>query len=119
MRVAVRAHGLRELNRSIRKLDGQLGKDLQAELRKAAEPVAASARSKLTRYQGVSLDVRPVALVGSVRVRQQQRKVTGLRGDFGVLQMRNAFIPALDENEGRVVSDLEAALDRFINNSGL
>jgi hypothetical protein len=53
-----------------------------------------------------------------VFVRQQARKVTGLRGDFGAVQMRNAFEPALDENAHRIGRDVEDALDRWINSAG-
>jgi hypothetical protein len=53
-----------------------------------------------------------------VYVRQQKRKVTGLRGDFGKLQMQQAFIPALMENEDGIGRDVEQALDRFVRQAG-
>lgn len=117
--MTVRVRGLREVQRGVRNFNESVGKDLTAELKKAAEPVAASARQKLTRYQGVSLNVQPVAFAASVRVRQQQRKVTGLRGDFGALQMRRAFIPALTEQAPNVVRNIETAIDRFADQAGL
>jgi hypothetical protein len=117
--MTVKVRGLREVQRGVRKLSDSVGKDLTAELKTAAEPVAASARQKLTRYQGVSLNVQPVALMASVRVRQQQRKVTGLRGDFGALQMRTAFRPALEENQERVVRNIEQVVNEFVDDAGL
>jgi hypothetical protein len=82
------------------------------------EPVARSAASKLARWRGASTAVRVHPLQKGVFVRQQAKKVTGLRGDFGALQMRDAFEPALDENQHRIVQDLDDAIDRFINHAG-
>jgi hypothetical protein len=114
----VRIIGLKELQRALRQVDKSLGADFKNELKKAGEPVARSAASKLDRYQGASTNVRVHALGKGVFVRQQARKVTGLRGDFGAVQMRNAFEPALDENAHRIGRDVEDALDRWINSAG-
>jgi hypothetical protein len=114
----VRITGLKELQRALRQVDKSLGADFKNELKKAGEPVARSAAAKLARYQGASTNVRVHALGKGVFVRQQARKVTGLRGDFGAVQMRNAFEPALDENQHRIVSDVEDALGRWINSAG-
>jgi hypothetical protein len=114
----VRVKGLREVQRALRKVDKSLGNDFREELKKAGEPVAASAAAKLARWQGASTNVKVHALGKGVFVRQQKRKVTGLRGDFGALQMRSAFIPALMENEAGIEREVEEALDRFINRAG-
>lgn len=116
--MAVRVRGLRETVSAFRKYDRALGTELRNELKKAAEPVAASARSKVTRWQGASTKIAPRASGASVFVRQNARKVTGRRGDFGALQMRRAFIPALQENEEKVLSEVEDALDRFASSAG-
>jgi hypothetical protein len=114
----VRITGLKELQRALRQVDKSLGADFKNELKKVGEPVARSAASKLTRWRGASTKVRVHPLGKGVFVRQQARKVTGLRGDFGELQMRDAFEPALDENQHRIVQDLDDAIDRFINHAG-
>lgn len=110
---------MKELQRALRQVDKSLERDLKDELKKAGEPVARSAASKLARWRGASTDVRVHPLGKGVFVRQQARKVTGLRGDFGALQMRDAFIPALDENQHRIVADIEDALDRWIRQADL
>jgi hypothetical protein len=114
----VRVKGLREVQRAFRQVDKSLGQDFKDELKKAGEPVARSAAAKLTRWRGASTNVKVHVLGKGVYVRQQKRKVTGLRGDFGALQMRSAFIPALMENEDRIEREVEEALDRFINRAG-
>ena len=114
----VRVKGLREVQRALRQVDKSLGNDLKDELKKAGEPVARSASSKLSRWRGASTNVKVHALGKGVFVRQQARKVTGLRGDFGGLQMREAFIPALMENQDRIGRDVEDALDRWISRAG-
>lgn len=116
--MAVRVRGLRETVSAFRQFDRALGKSLRDELKKAAEPVAASARQKVTRWQGASTKIAPRASGASVFVRQNARKVTGRRGDFGALQMRRAFIPALEENQEKVLSGVEEALDRFADQAG-
>lgn len=118
MASSVRVKGLREVQRALRQVDKQLGNDFREELKKAGEPVAASARAKLTQWQGASTNVKVHALGKGVFVRQQAKKVTGNRGDFGSLQMRKAFIPALVENEDRIEKDVEDALDRFVDKAG-
>lgn len=115
----VRVKGLREAQAAFRKYDKQLGKDLRNELKTAAKPVVETVKTKLARFQGVSMNIAPRATGRSVFVRQQAKKVTGQRGDFGSLQMRKAFIPALEERSGDVARELEQALDRFANNAGL
>jgi hypothetical protein len=119
---AVRVRGLREAIGAFRAVDRALAKDFRQELKEAAEPVASAARSKLGRYRGVSMAVSPRLQGGSgvgVVVRQNARKVTGRRGDFGGLQMRRAFEPALDEHADEVVDRVDAALGRWINKAGL
>jgi hypothetical protein len=115
---AVRVKGLREVQRAFRQVDKSLGQEFRDELKKAGEPVARSAAAKLTRWTGASTNVKTHVLGKGVYVRQQKRKVTGLRGDFGALQMRSAFIPALMENEQGIYRDVEQALDRFARKAG-
>lgn len=92
---------------------------VRAALMLVAEPVAASARQRISKYTGASTGtIQPRSTAGGmVFVRQNARKRTGKRPDFGSLQMRAGLIPALDENEGRIVSGLEAALDRLIGSA--
>jgi len=50
-----------------------------------------------------------------VFVRQSRRKTTGLRPDFGALQLREALEPALERNESQVFREVERAIDRTID----
>lgn len=115
----VRVKGLREAQAALRKLDGQVRKDFRAELKKAAEPVVPAVKSRLARFQGVSLNVSPHVLGAKVVVRQNAKKVTGRRGDFGATQMTKAFIPAADEKADTVRAELETGLGHFIDDAGL
>lgn len=113
---AVVVHGLKELNRS---LDNMQRKDLGNELKEAAEPVVSSARGKVTRYRGASVNTIRAKRAGlRVYVEQSKAKVTGKRGDFGGLQMRNVLEPALSEHEDEIFRRVDAALTRWGNEEG-
>lgn len=115
----VRVSGLRETVAAFRRIDGSLVKEVRDALKEAAEPVASSARQKISRYRGASLGtIRPRASGASVFVRQDARKVTGRRGDFGALQMRKGLEPALEENAEEVVSKVDDALGKLAGESG-
>ena len=65
-----------------------------------------------------SIDVRSAAGFrsrvkgfGRVMVEQRRRKTTGLRGDYGVLQMQRALLPSRAENEPRVVRSIDNMLE--------
>lgn len=116
--MAVRVKGLSETVRAFNKLDRSLGRELQRELKKVAEPVVRSGQSKIGRYAGASVStIGPRASGASVFVTQRAKKVTGKRGDFGQLQMRK-LEEALDENERKVINRIEDFLDRFTNSEG-
>lgn len=92
---------------------------IRAALMQVAEPVAASARQRISAYAGARTNtIRPKATgVGTVYVRQNARKRTGKRPDFGSLQMRKGLIPALGQNEERIERGLESALDQLIGSN--
>jgi hypothetical protein len=114
----IRVKGLRELDRAFKSMDKELQRDLRTRLKKAAAPVVSSAQSKISRYQGASTGtIKPVALAKGVVVRQNAKKVTGKRGDFGALQMR-LFLEALEENEDEVVRAVENLIDELADRNG-
>jgi hypothetical protein len=114
----VRVRGLRELQRDFAKVSSDLKRELRSELKEVAEPVAESARQKIDRYRGArTASIRPRVTARSAFVTQGARKVTGLRGDFGALQMRRLG-EALDENKDEVVQGLERMLDRLASSNG-
>lgn len=115
----VRVTGLRETLSALNKINREAAKTVRNELKTAAEPVAATAREKLSRYPGASVKtIGPRAVTRGVYVTQRARKVTGLRGDFGALQMRRVLIPALAEHEDSIVKEVDDALSRLARSAG-
>jgi hypothetical protein len=115
----VRIRGLRELNRSLNKINKEAARTVRNAIKEAAEPVAAAARSKLSRFQGASVGtIAPRASVKGAFVTQRARKVTGLRPDFGRLQMTEVLVPALEEHRDEVLDRVEDALDRLGREAG-
>ena len=115
----VRIHGVKEVTKAFREIDGDLAKQFGNDLKEAAEPVAVSARDKETRYAGASVNTIRARRAGPrVFVGQGARKVTGLRGDFGALQMRTVLMPALDEKANEVYSRVEKVLDGYARGAG-
>jgi hypothetical protein len=115
----VRVKGLREVDRAFRKTDKESSKALRAGLLEAARPVAATARDKIGQYGGANVTaIRPRAVARGAFVTQGARKVTGLRGDFGALQMRRLG-EALDENQAEVLEKAERVIDLLAEHNGL
>lgn len=115
----VRVEGLRELNRALNKVNKDAAKTVRDELKTAAEPIAATARSRLSRFQGASTStIGPPSVTAGVFVTQRKRKVTGKRGDFGALQMRDVLLPALEEHADDAVKAVEQAIDRLGRSAG-
>jgi hypothetical protein len=110
----VRVNGLRETVRALDKVNRDAKKVVLAELASVAEPIAATARTKISRYQGASLStITPRATTKGVFVRQNARKVSGRRSDFGALQMTHGLLPALADHADEIIPRLERALDQF------
>jgi len=116
----VRVHGLRELQQTFKTLDRRLVGELGTELRRAAEPVAEATRELLSeKFDGVSLSTITTSRSGlRVFVRQGAAKVTGKRRDFGLLQLRYGFWPALEENSDEVVERVEDVLNDWFGAEG-
>lgn len=116
--VTVKITGLREVQRAFGRMSGRLGPELRAGLRKAAEPIAEDARSK-EKWQGASVrTIGPKVTLAGAAVTQRAKKVTGARPDYGALQMREAFIPALEEHVDDVERAAEEVLTTIINIGG-
>lgn len=115
----VRISGLKETIQAFNKLDRSLTKEVQKALKEVAEPVAADARVRIGRYRGAQTrTIKPRSRGASTFVTQGAKKVTGKRGDFGLLQMRRGLIPALEANEDKVIKGVEDALDHLTRDAG-
>lgn len=115
----VRVRGLRELQRDFRKMSGDLSKEVRQGLREAAEPVRQEAAAL---FASVSADSAAGYKVRvrqrGVAVEQSRRRTTGLRPDYGRLQMGRALIPALERRQGEVIKGVEKTLDRLAGANG-
>jgi hypothetical protein len=110
----VRIHGLREFQRALKEADEDTRNGLREQLAAAGEIVAEEARSRFAFYSPVSAaGYQPLVRMKGVAVRQTLRKTTGLRPDFGALQMRRALEPALDAKQQEVVKSIEDMLERM------
>lgn len=111
-RPAVRIRGLRETQRAFKRMSGTLDVTLREHLKRTAEPVAREAQSIASQWQGAKTStIGPRVVQAGVFVTQRARTVSGLRGDFGSLQMRKAMIPALEHHVDTVERGAEEALD--------
>jgi hypothetical protein len=115
----VEVRGVREVNSALRQIDRKLASEFGADLKVAAAPVVEAAKSKEQRWQGASVNTIRARRSGArVYVGQAAKKVTGLRGDFGALQMRQALIPALDEGAVEVFAAVDVVLDKYASEAG-
>ena len=115
--------GLSELIRDLNAIDRDLAADLRTRLRAVGELVARDVRQRVGRFSppsprtGAGVKVR-VRSAGLVTVEQTKRKTTGKRPDWGVTQMKDAFLPAADANEETVVRGVDAAIERVARSHG-
>jgi hypothetical protein len=114
----LRVEGAAKVQRAFRGIDRQLATDFGKDLQKAADPVVADTKAK-EKWAGASINtIRSRRRGINIYVEQSARKVTGLRGDYGALQLRQALVPALDENEDEVFSEVERVLDHYAHKEG-
>jgi hypothetical protein len=114
----VRIQGLRECQRAFKAAEGDLDKEMRAELRKLGEIVVSAADAKGSRYNQIG-PYKPVVTQSAVLVRQSKGTVTGKRGDFGSLQMRTVLVPALEEKHDEIVSGFDDVVDHVVAAAGL
>lgn len=108
----VRVEGLRDFLRDTAKAERETKKKVRDRLKDAGDVVRQEA-SRL--FDPVSAKTaggyRVRARVSGVHVEQSLRKTTGLRADYGALQMRRALVPALINKEDEVHREMEKAAD--------
>ena len=117
--VTIRVENARAVYAAFRKVDQKLATELGADLKKAVAPVVDAAKQKEQRWAGASINtIRSKRSGLRVFVEQSARKKTGLRPDFGALQMSSALEPALEENVEGIRGDVEDTLDRYARAAG-
>jgi len=116
----VEVHGLRELNRALKRIDKELNRELEKELREAGNLVRDNARELFS-----AIDARSAAGFstrlrgfGTVVVEQRRGRTTGQHPEFGSLQMSRALLPARSQEFPKVVDHLDSMLDRLGRENG-
>ena len=108
--------GLSELIRDLEAVDAEIPAALRERLREVGKVVARDVKHRIGQLhppspktgQGVRVYVRRPGLVA---VEQNKRKTTGKRPDWGVTQMKDAFLPAADANEAFAATEIVRAVD--------
>lgn len=119
MNSTVRVQGLREVNAAFRKIDKKLVREFGNDLKKAALPVLEEAQMLEQQWAGASIGTLRIKRSGPrVFVEQSARKKTGLRPDYGALQMEQALIPALDNKTAAVFLAVDRVLTHYANGAG-
>lgn len=104
---------------ALKKYDSGLKKQVEARLLEAANRVAADARGRFSDVDNRSAAGFRPRLRGFSRVvvEQRLRRKTGDRPDYGALQMTKALLPAMAENQEKVIEDLDRMLDELARRS--
>lgn len=106
----IRVRGYKETARALQRVNKGAKLALYSGLRDAAEPIAADARTRLAGYPGLKTSsIRPRVGLRGVYITQDAKKVTGLRPDFGSLQMRVGLLPAAYGRQDDIVQKVEEA----------
>lgn len=110
--VTLKVDGLKDFNRDVAKAERDTKKRVRDRLKEVGEVVRVDAAGKLSRYDEHSASkLRVRVRQAGIFVEQSLRKTTGLRPDFGELQMERALLPAMSENESEFVDRMEKVAD--------
>jgi hypothetical protein len=108
----VRVLGYREFIRACGVMDRATNRELRGVFRDVGEVVRRDASSRLSDLSERSAaGYRTRVRQRGVEVEQSLRRTTGLRGDWGVTQMKDALVPALVENTDEVNRAMQDAMD--------
>jgi hypothetical protein len=120
MAESIRIFGLDELDRAFQQMRKEVLKELRPQLRQAGEIVRAEGQSLFSRIDvGSAAGYKVRVRQRGVAVEQSLPRVTGLRGDYGALQMNIALLPALQSKEAEVVSKIEQMIEDAASDAGL
>ena len=119
----VRVQGLKELQRDLKKMRSDLGKELKAELRSVAEPVRQTAEQLAVAnlpnigpaWSRMRIGITTSVVYVAPRTR---RKLGSPRPNLAQLLMDRSMQPALDQHEQGIESALEVMLDRLGEKNG-
>jgi hypothetical protein len=110
----VRVKGLRELQRDFKRMGGALNPEVDKALKRAADIVREQTREiasgKAFNPRTVSGYRSRVRGFGHAYVEQSRSRTTGMRGDWGSIQMQRAMLPALGMRREDVVHEIDLML---------
>ena len=108
-----RIKGYRELLRACNRAEKETKKEVRDTFRKVGDIVRVGATERFRSIDARSAEgYRTRVRQRGVAVEQSLRRTTGLRPDFGSLQMRDALEPALEAKSDDVEREMEDALDK-------
>lgn len=120
----VRVRGLRELNATFKAMGREVQKDVRDELKAVGEPVRQAAEQlAVTNIANIGdnwsrMRLGVTSKVVYVAPRARSKGAGTKRPNLAVLLLQDAMIPALDQNEQRIVAGLERMLDRLADREG-
>lgn len=116
-RVSIR--GLREVQLSMARYDRGILKAASKAAYLAAKLVMREARSLWDEDRRTAMGFVPSVRGPQAKVKQRIGPTTGLRGDFGALQMRTALLPALYRKRGEALALYETSFELLKKEAGL
>ena len=125
VRGAVQVEGLREFRRDVRRMDGEVGKELQRSLRSTAQSVARQAAAQAPRvtgtlatgYRGTARGTRGIVR-NSVLYSRFIEVGFHPAGSRTFVQGRNVIGGALEARQDQIVEELGDAVDRAARRLG-
>lgn len=117
MASSIKVKGLREFQRACNKSSKEVRTGLRRRLETAGRIVSDDARQRFSGIDARSAgSMRPRVRGGGIVVAEQRRRrTTGQHPQFGSLQMRTAFLPALASKRGEVEREFEQMLDDIVD----
>lgn len=116
----VKIVGVREVQASFARYERGVRKTVSKAGYMAAKIVSTDARPRFSGIDSKTATGFVPSIRGPVaKVKQRIGPTTGLRGDFGSLQMRRALLPALYAKQGEAVRVYETSLEVLQKEAGL
>jgi hypothetical protein len=107
-------HGVKPLLKGLAQADRKTKFTVRAIIRRTGDAVQTNAAGRFAKYDAKSAaGYRTIVRQRGVSVEQKYRKTTGLRPNFGALQMRKALVPAAADKAPETKHAMEIALDEI------
>lgn len=115
--VTVKATGIREVQRGLRKIDADLPRALNRALVEIGRPISEDARSRVERYgSSVANKIRPRVKGSSLFVESRARS-KGIRPNLGGLVFRGIYGAAAKHTD-KTVEAFERVIERLARDNG-